>query len=367
MHCRRSDRHVGNHHQRGAALVVAMLIFALAAALIVAMKSEFDRFFQRSANILGDEQVQAYLRAGEELAAMVLVRDYDEDKQAGLAQDDLDEIWNSEETKKPFPLDGIGWFQGELEDLQGRFNLNLLTERIAREQSNPDKRFTPAQQQFIRLLQALGEPAVSELEAIAITESVSDWLDSDQETSRDGAEDAYYFGQTPAYRTANRLMSSVSELRAVANMTPEIYQALSPWITVLPQSDTTLNIFTAPPMVLRTINADNDLSPLSEDEGTMLRESGFEDINQLLDNPLFADRKAKMEPIRPLLGRNSHYFLLRARVEVAGREMRLYSVLERRNRTVGAIARAAGGPCAGVGGVPRPEGNNVEKFCAIPL
>ncbi len=53
--------------------------------------------------------------------------------------------------------------------------------------------------------------------------------------SMEGAEDEYYAAQTPAYRAANRPMSSVSELRAVAHMTPEIYRALLPWVTVWPQ------------------------------------------------------------------------------------------------------------------------------------
>ena len=37
--------------QRGAALVVAMLVFAMCTALIVAMKGDFTRLYQRSANI----------------------------------------------------------------------------------------------------------------------------------------------------------------------------------------------------------------------------------------------------------------------------------------------------------------------------
>ncbi len=79
---------------------------------------------------------------------------------------------------------------------------------------------------------------MSEQDAILITESVSDWLDADANPSLDGAEDEYYAAQAPAYRAANRAMSSVSELRAVANMTPEIYQALLPWVTVWPQEPT---------------------------------------------------------------------------------------------------------------------------------
>jgi general secretion pathway protein K len=345
MHYLRSSCHGGYRdirRQQGAALIVAMLVFALATALVVAMKSEFNRFYQRSANVLLEEQAQAYLRGGEDLAGMVLLADYDEDKIEGLARDDLEELWAQPPT--PYALDDIGWMRGSLEDLQGRFNLNALAERM--EQGPGKDRFTLAQEQFIRLLQALGEPEVSEQEAIMITESVSDWLDADPNPSPDGAEDDYYYGRTPAYRAANRPMSSVSELRAVATMTPELYQALSPWVTVWPETPATLNIHTAPAMVLRSINTDKDLSPLSEAEGESLaqfrEDTGFQDKNDFLANPVFEGKREKMTGIMKLLGENTSYFLLQAEVEVAGRNMRLYSVLDRSNRTIGAIARANG-------------------------
>jgi general secretion pathway protein K len=335
-HCRYPRR------QRGAALVVAMLVFALSTALVVAMKSEFNRFYQRTANVLQAEQAYAYLRGAEDLAGMALLFDYDEDKRRETPRDDLAEIWAQPTT--PYALEEGGWLVGELEDLQGRFNLNFLVERAPQERGKP--RFTVAQAQFIRLLQALEEPPVSEQEAILITESITDWLDRDENPSADGAEDDYYFSRTPAHRTANRPMASVSELRAVAYMTPEIYQALAPWVTVWPQTPAPLNIHTAPAMVLRSINADQDLSPLSAADGLSLEEyreaTGFADLDDFLNNPVFGDKKQQMEGVKKLLGQDSSYFLLQAEVEVADRNMRLYSVLQRRDRQISAVARAGG-------------------------
>ena len=43
---------VPRQRERGAALVVALLVFALSASLIVAMRAEFTRFFTRSTNLL---------------------------------------------------------------------------------------------------------------------------------------------------------------------------------------------------------------------------------------------------------------------------------------------------------------------------
>lgn len=347
MNCPHSRRYRGRYNrigrQQGVALVVAMLVFALSTALVVAMKSEFNRFYQRSANILLAEQAHAYLRGAEDLAGIVLIADYDQDRDKGQQRDDLVEIWALPAT--PYALDDGGWLMGSLEDLQGRFNINLLAQRVeGKGKGKP--RFTAAQAQFIRLLQALEEPAVSQQEAILITESISDWLDPDGKPTADGAEDDYYYARTPAYRTGNRPMSSTSELRAVAYMTPEIYAAVSPWVTVWPQTSALLNIHTAPAMVLRSINADNNLSPLSEAEGQSLVEyresSGFADKDDFLANQVFDGKQKNMGGVNNLLGEDSSYFLLRAEVEVADRTLRLYSVLERRDRRIGAIARASG-------------------------
>lgn len=350
-HCNnRCNRHRVAYRERGAALIVAMLVFALATALVVAMKGDFERFFQRSANILLDEQLQAYLRGAEDLAAMLLIADYDNDKASGFPRDDRSEAWNTSPPKDPqppFQIENVGWMRGSLEDLQGRFNLNRLGEAVpGGEGEGTTVRFTAAQEQFIRLLQALGDPEVTEQDAIMITESVKDWLDQDGNASADGAEDDFYSGRTPSYRTGNRKMASVSELLAVAYMTPQIYRALLPYVTVWPAEPAPLNIHTAPAMVLRSINADKDLSPLSPDEGEALAEQqfepGFTDINNFIKNEVFAGKADNMERIREMLGQETEYFLLQAEVEVAGRNMRLYSVLHRHNRMVEAVARASG-------------------------
>jgi general secretion pathway protein K len=329
-----------------------MLVFALCAALIVAMKSEFTRFYQRGANMFLSEQAQAYLRGAEDLASIALLADYDIDQGREEPRDDLQEIWA--QPSAPYALDEGGWLAGGLTDLQGRFNLNSLAARAGGGggqggeggERGQTARFTPAQAQFIRLLQALEEPGLGQQEAVLITESIADWLDPDSTPSLDGAEDDYYFGLSPAYRAANRPMTSVSELRAVAYVTAEIYAALQDYVTVWPLIPGKLNIHTAPAMVLRSLNADDDLSPLSESDGEALlaarEDGGFEDIDSFLLHPVFAERRERMQQTRGLLGQASSVFLLEAEVEVADRNMRLYSVLERRQRSVAALARAGG-------------------------
>jgi general secretion pathway protein K len=347
-------------HQGGAALVVALLIFALCAALIVAMKSEFTLYYQRGANILLSEQVYAYLLGAEELASLALIQDYDADSAQGQPRDELTEGWaqNPDEVM-PYDLDEGGWLRGGLEDLQGRFNLNTLEERSGSGEGGSQKkdRYTAAQQQFVRLLQALENLELSEHDAILITESIGDWLDSDGESRPNGAEDNYYTDQTPSYRAANRPMRSVSELMAIAHVTPEVYEALRPWVAALPDSASTVNILTAPSIVLRTINADNNLQPLAESDGQILvsdrEEESFESVEDFLKHPVFEGKV--VSKIMPRLGQSSSYFLLSSEAKVADRKLRLYSVLERKGRSIVAITRTSEGLC--------PQERREGKFC----
>lgn len=330
--------------QRGAALVVAMLVFAVCAALVVALLDDFYLYFRRVSNSLWAEQSHSYLLGAEDLAVLALRQDISLDRGRGRERDDFTELWAREAT--PYPLDEGGWLSGSVQDLQGLFNLNTLYPPANRESTEPGQAssYTPAQRQFIRLLRAFEEPAVDLYQAISITEAVGDWLDANANPTLNGAEDDYYYGMTPPYRAANRDMVSVSELQAVAHVTPEIFVALEPYITVWPAAGGRLNIHTAPAMVLRSLGADDSLEPLSEAEVESLvqlrEEVGFTDLADFLSQPPFVDRQ--INDLGGLLGESSSYFLLTAQVQVADRLSRLYSVLHRNDQRVVPLLRSQG-------------------------
>jgi general secretion pathway protein K len=319
------------------ALVVALLVFAICAALLVALQRDFTLAYQRGSNRMLEEQGWAYLRGAEELAALALQLDFDADVARDTPRDDLTEIWAQEAT--PYALDEGGWMVGALVDLQGRFNLNALAAPVS--EGEGAARYNAPQQFFIRLLQALEGVEMTEYEAVAITEAIGDWVDSDDVPRLNGAESGFYGAMTPAYRAANQPMRSVEELRAVANVTPEIYAALAPLVTVWPEDPAGLNLHTAALPLLRAVNADGSLQPLSLADGEALlqqrQESGFADREDFLAQPVFAE--AGLEGAASLLGESSSYFLLTARVEIADREQRLYSVLHRASRQVNVLLR----------------------------
>ena len=67
---------------------------------------------------------------------------------------------------------------------------------------------------------------------------------------------------------------------------------------------------------------------------------GFVDKAAFLADPIFEGKN--LEATAALLGERSSYFLLSARVEIADRDMRLYSVLQRDRRQVTSLMRASG-------------------------
>ena len=260
------------------------------------------------------------------------------------------------------PSRGGGWLLGQLEDLQGRFNINLLVEQKqsdgesagegsevqpAERDSELDAagtRYSEQQKQFVRLLGALDGIEISPQEAISIMEAIADYIDEDVQRRVQGAEDGDYRNTNPAYRTSGRPLASVSELRSVAGITPEIYSALAPYITVWPQEGGTINVLTAPAAVLRSLNTEDSLEPLSTEEGQRLVEAraagAITSVDDLLNDIAFASGDG--EQLRSLLAERSDWFLLTARVEIADREMRLYSVLERTGRRFWPVIEAQG-------------------------
>jgi general secretion pathway protein K len=322
--------------QRGAALVIAMLVFALATTMVVAMTSEFTLFMKRGSNSFVATQANAYLRGGEDLARLALIADAEQDAQEEQPRDDLSELWAQQVA--PYALDEGGWLTGNLQDMEARLNINVLA--LAPAQNQP---FSTSQEQFIRLLQSFEAPRVSEQEARQILEAVLDWLDADQEPRDFGAEDDYYFDVVPSYRAANRPMLSVSELRMVAYVTPEIYEAVAPYLTVW--GDGTINIQTASARILRTLNGPGVLEPLSEAEGEALVElrgiTGFDSKQDFLESPMIAGLNLS-ENLKARLVERSSYFLYTGTVEVADRVSTLYSVLVRQDGKVTSLLRSSG-------------------------
>ncbi|MBT8135464.1 MAG: type II secretion system minor pseudopilin GspK [Gammaproteobacteria bacterium] len=219
-------------NQSGVALITAILIVALA-TIWVSSIVWLDHLQQRRvASLVLHDQATLYALGAESWAHDILQLDLENGP-----TDHLSEEWAI--PLPPLPVDG-GQIQGSLEDMQGRFNVNNLVTA----NGTPDE---IALDIFRRLLESLQiDPAIAMY--------VLDWVDPDVDTSfPDGAEDDVYTSMIPPYRTGNGPMTSITELRAIKGIAPEIYAALAPHVAALPIG-TTININTATAEVLAALS-----------------------------------------------------------------------------------------------------------------
>jgi general secretion pathway protein K len=301
------------HRHRGVALVTAMLITTLATLLATNLAWDNALDVRRTMVLLNRDQALQVALGAESLVITVLHQDLEEGQ-----TDHLGEFWAGD--LPVFPIDG-GEVFGTIEDLQGRFNINNLIDAEGR--IDPD-----ALEQFRRLLNALGlDPRFAGITA--------DWLDANQDAEfPDGAEDSIYTGIIPPYRSANQLLTSVSELAALEGMDKATFDTLRPHIAALP-GRTNINVNTATAAVLQSL--DENMSP-SDVEGLMLeRESGgFGEIQTSFASLVTPD-------VLNRLDESTDYFQFRTVVRIDTVRITLYSLLLRGpNGDVTPIVRSLG-------------------------
>jgi len=230
--------------QTGVAIITALLVIALGTITIVSIVSRQQYSLLREQNEGLIQQARSLAVSGERFGAAVLFRDVKQ--QSRNNTDSLEDDWAT--TLPPIPVDNAT-LTGCLVDLQGHFNVNNVIDAEG-------KSVAVYVDQLKRLLSELN---IDEMKADAIV----DWIDKDLDaTLPNGAEDDYYSGLTPAYRSANGPMVSVSELQLVKGFSSAIpeeyedYKLLLPHVSALPvdTGPTPVNVNTATPEVLSSLS-----------------------------------------------------------------------------------------------------------------
>jgi hypothetical protein len=196
----------------GIALIIVMIsvtvLGMLAAAFAFSMKVEM----KLAQNANSETELIWLGRSGVEYARYVLAQ------QLALGcepYDSLDQVWaggsgglctsNSALANislKNYQL-GDGRFSVTITDLERKYNINIADEAVL--------------QQALRLV------GVDAGDMSAISSSILDWIDPDDNTHISGTESDYYQGLTPPYFAKNGPIDDLSELLLVRGVTPEIY------------------------------------------------------------------------------------------------------------------------------------------------
>jgi general secretion pathway protein K len=302
--------------QRGVALIVAILLVALGTILAAAVAYENAMTYRRGTGTYAFDESLLIAQGAEALAAYGIRQFY---------QSDPNHVYVGQGWDKPVgPMEVVPgvMLEASLEDMQGRLNLNNLVNK----DGTPDPVYVAA---FTKLLELVG------LETKWAPMMV-DWIDADIVPQNiDGAEDSVYMGQTPPYRTANRYITSTTELLALPGFGRDRYLALAPYIAALPK-DTRVNLCTVKDKVLDAFLPQGQ-TEFSATQGQLEKNrTGSPGCFPTPDNyrAAFRDQKA-YAAVQAKLGQTSAYFRLTSFVTIGGAEFNLYSLLFR--DTTGAV------------------------------
>jgi general secretion pathway protein K len=287
--------------QRGAAIIVAMLIMALASAAAIAALQQQDLALRQLTTARDYEQATWVLKGGAQWARSILYQDG-----RISAVDHGGELWAS-----GLPRTDIeqGTVSGEIMDQQGLFNVNNLA--LEERASARDI------EMFRRLLQAIGLNA-------DLAEAIADWIDADEEAlPAAGAEDEYYLRLPSPYRAANQPVVELSELLRVRGMDEASLARLRGFATALPRR-TPVNVNLAPPELLLVM-----VPGLTTEEARALASTRVQAPFRSLEE--FEKRLPRrgMKWIEGTLSVGSSYFAVRGRATVGKADVRMEALLQR--------------------------------------
>ncbi|HAU91061.1 MAG TPA: general secretion pathway protein GspK [Alteromonas sp.] len=286
--------------QRGAALLIVLMVVALVAILASEMGARLQLQVQRASNIKSSNQAYWYAKSAEEYARMSLVTLM---KETG-DKITLNQPW-AQEFEYPMEEGGI---RVNLEDMQSCFNINALPN--ANQTNVNGQQPTEAMNAFARLLQLTNEEIPS-FTVDTVRDSLADWLDSDDRMRIYGAEDSEYASRAFPYLAANGQMSSQSELRLINGVEAEWLEELLPQVCVIPDNDQlVINVNTLSEERAPVLAALTGLS-LSQASSIIAARplDGWDDVNTFLAEPDIAALNLQAEQTQ-WFSVTTEYFIL---------------------------------------------------------
>ncbi len=318
--------------QRGAALIMVLLIVAVMVVLAVGLVDGVRYSSQRLLNQRIMDQAYWYALGGERIAIFAL------EDVAGETSLHLGQDWARKDIV--FPIDG-GSIAGLIVDEQACFNINSLYKP---ESAGGDTQvLSPAEQVFTGLLSNLEFPPQR---VEFIMGRSQDWIDEDfSPEGIYGAEDLLYTAKDYPYLPPNSLIDSVSELGLFAEFEEDEQSRLLPYLCALPEVSTALNINTLSPAQAPLLAAaiGNVLS-VAEVLAVLERrpENGWPDVASFISELGLSAETPIPTVLLQGLGVTSHYFRGLSDVFYEQRQLNLYSRIVLRNGKAIVYAREYG-------------------------
>lgn len=235
------------HGQQGMALLITLITLSLLFIVTVQFHRNMWQNYQAARLVQNRQILRAISGSGINLATTVLTRHENEPE-----ADSLFSLWRQLDTKNLLEF-ANGELHVEIHDEEAKIPINLMDGDIQEEENA--KKAQHYQETLHRLLIS-DAFKMTEEESHALIAATIDWIDKDDETSDDGAEQNYYDSLTPRYRVRNGAITDLSELLSIRGFTPALLYGEAPdkpgLATYLTSAETggAVNINTATPEVL---------------------------------------------------------------------------------------------------------------------
>lgn len=265
------------------AMVLVLALLLSTAIITFTRRAVVDKMIANNRNATA--QAEALARGGIQLATALLLEDVlldAEPDSKSIVGDTLEDGWAVVGSKE-FTTEYGSTLRLTIRDTGSRLNLNALVDHT-KESEDLDQ--SEAEEFLVTFLEKIIEeiplpPGEKFYDPRELAQNLIDYIDpNDVRTGGRGSEDDYYQRQSPPYRSANRPLLGVEELRMVEGFDAAIVEAMTPYVTVYPLvSNQGININTAPPHVLTAMyhGSSGDRRLVSPDSAQRLlreRESG---------------------------------------------------------------------------------------------
>ena len=230
---------------------------------------------KRTQNHLNYMQAYQFALGAEELAKQVLWADWEvvEKSKDKKHFDALADKWN-DTIVLPLPEFGLkSGIKVQVRDLHRKFNINnVFNEATGKLRPYNEVEWQQLEELFI------AENFEDKFEYV-----LGDWLDDNTEPTDESWEDDGYMDLTPSYRAANHPLQELSELRLLKEMKITQYRELIKKLTVLPATETKININTASSEVIARHFVDLDSGQFEEFLQEERGKKGFETMADFID------------------------------------------------------------------------------------
>ena len=308
----------------GMALIMTILVISLIVALTLQFNTSMRSNLQAAVNLRDGIKLGCIARSGINGALAVLHEDASSGNEDTLREDWAHTKLFSESSSSLF---NEGRFIVAITDLSGKIQLNKLIDN--------EGNYNSSQKSLLIRFMNFPEFGLDPEEVENIVDAIKDWIDADNETTRFGAEDAYYQALEKPYPCKNASIEFLEELLFVRGITKELLYGSGekPGISqyLSPHGNGKININTANILILRSLS--DDIDQERAEDMVAYRENEDNDLSDLKwykNVPGMADVSIPDS----LLTTSSTYFEITSEGFKGPMSKKIEAVVERKEKTL---------------------------------